>query len=251
MLISIITVCLNAANFIEQTISSVLSQSYPNLEYIIIDGGSTDGTVEIIRKYESDLMYWHSKPDRGLAHAFNLGLSQAHGEWILYLNADDYFSDPQVVESMAPHLLAHGDADVVFGRVALAPRQQSIRPEAQALCGKDWQWRQFRFICTIPHQAAFTNRKYFERVGFFNEKLRIAMEYEHYLRSGPDLRTVYVNKIISIMRRGGLSLNNVDLTLKEWRIAQIINHSSSYLLIWANYMARIFWFHFKRLASIK
>ena len=93
MLISIITVCLNAMEYIEQTITSVMAQTYPNLEYIIIDGGSLDGTVDIIRKYESRLAYWHSQPDRGIAHAFNLGLAQAHGDWILYLNADDLLLD--------------------------------------------------------------------------------------------------------------------------------------------------------------
>ena len=84
-LVSVITVCLNAATFIEQTIQSVIVQTYPGFEYIIIDGGSTDGTVDIIRKYESRLAYWHSKPDRGLGHAFNLGLVQAKGSWLLFL----------------------------------------------------------------------------------------------------------------------------------------------------------------------
>ena len=87
--ISVITVCLNGAEFIEQAIQSVLSQSYPLMEYIIIDGGSTDGTREIVHSYESRLDYWHSRPDRGVAHAFNCGLTQAQGDWILFLNADD------------------------------------------------------------------------------------------------------------------------------------------------------------------
>ena len=94
MLISVITVCFNAAEYIEQTITSVMAQTYPHLEYIIIDGGSRDGTVEIIRKYESRLAYWHSQPDRGIAHAFNLGLAQARGEWIVCLNADDILLTP-------------------------------------------------------------------------------------------------------------------------------------------------------------
>ena len=93
-LISIITVCLNGAEFIEQTIQSVLCQTYPHKEYIIIDGGSTDGTVEIIRKYQSRLAYWHSQADQGLAHAFNLGFEQSHGDWIVYLHADDFFWMP-------------------------------------------------------------------------------------------------------------------------------------------------------------
>ena len=106
-LISIITVSHNAADFIEQTIASVLSQTYPFIEYIVIDGASSDGTVDIIRRYESRLAYWHSKPDRGIAQAFNLGLEQAGGDWIVYLNADDFFVDTSVVSRMVPYLLQH------------------------------------------------------------------------------------------------------------------------------------------------
>lgn len=220
--------------------SSVLSQSYPNLEYIIIDGGSTDGTVEIIRKYESRLAYWHSKPDCGLAHAFNLGLTQAHGDWILYLNADDYFVNGEAVASMVPHLVAHQDADVVFGQVALIPRNDT-NPSLPAVYGEPWRWKKFRLICNLPHQAAFTRRDFFDRVGRFDEKWRFAMDYEHYLRGGPNLSAWFVPQTVSVMRAGGLSLSNLLPSLKEWRDAQIANHSASLALIWSNYLARTCW----------
>ena len=143
--ISVITVCFNAADFIEQTIQSVLSQSYPRREYIIIDGGSTDGTVEIIRRYESRLAYWHSRPDRGVAHAFNLGLAQAPGDWILYLNADDLLLEPTGIEHMAAHLSRHQDADVVFGQMISLTREKYPKPVP--LCkigGHPWRWQEFR-----------------------------------------------------------------------------------------------------------
>jgi glycosyltransferase involved in cell wall biosynthesis len=218
--------------------ASVVGQTYPDLEYLVIDGGSRDGTVEIIRKYEPSLAYWHSQPDRGLAHAFNLGLARARGEWILFLNADDYLCHRRVVESMAPHLLAHREAEVVFGRVALALRSETMALESAVMHGRPWQWRQFRFICTIPHLGAFTRRDYFQRVGRFNESLRFAMDYEHYLRAGAGLAARFVPLTVSVMREGGLSLNNVLPTLKEWRWAQTAHRAAPPLLIWGNYLAR-------------
>lgn len=237
-MISVITVCLNAGAFLEQTIQSVLSQTYPRLEYIIIDGGSTDGTVEVIRRHEPSLAYWHSRPDRGLTHAFNLGLAQAHGDWILYLNADDYLGHSEVIAGMAPHLLRHPNADVVFGRIALVPREGSTAGSPPKMYGEPWRWRQFRFVCNIPHQAAFTRRRYFERVGTFDERFRIAADYEHYLRGGPNLIAIFVPQTVSVMRAGGLSLDNVHPTVREWRIAQTLNKAASPFLIWGNYLAR-------------
>ena len=115
--ISIITACYNAADFIEQTIRSVIAQTYPNLEYIIIDGGSTDNTVQIISQYEPQLSYWHSQPDWGITHAFNIGLACSQGDWIFYLHADDFFLEPRVITKVLPYLLNYSDADVVFGEV--------------------------------------------------------------------------------------------------------------------------------------
>ncbi len=124
--ISIITISYNAVEFIEPTIRSVLTQSYPLIEYIIIDGGSTDGTTEIIQHYAASLAYWHSRPDRGIAQAFNLGLAQAQGDWILYLNADDLLLDSAVIEKMASHLLYHqGGGCRIWQYVKLDPGKES------------------------------------------------------------------------------------------------------------------------------
>jgi glycosyltransferase involved in cell wall biosynthesis len=237
-LISVITVSLNATRFIGQTILSVLSQTYPRLEYIIIDGGSTDSTVDIIRKYESKLAYWHSKVDRGLAHAFNLGLEQAQGDWLLYLNADDYLVDSLVIENMVPYLIDATDADVVFGKIKLIPRCGSQSKCSERQIGHPWCWKEFRFKCTIPHQAAFTRKEYFDRVGPFSERLKIAVDYEHYLRAGPFLAARFIPRIISVMRDGGLGEESIFHTLKEWRIAQNLNRSSNPVLIGLNYLGR-------------
>lgn len=225
-LISVITICLNARLFIAQTIESVLSQTYPHMQYIIIDGGSQDGTVEIIRRYESRLAYWHSRPDRGRVHAFNLGWAQAKGEWLLYLNADDFLLDATVLEKMARHLLLHYHADVVYGKLISLAREKDPKPVP--LCkvgGGEWSWPQFRRQNLIPHPAAFTRRDYFERVGGFDEDYRISMDYEHYLRAGKDLKAQFVPLPVAGMRTGGICVQNLAGTLADDRRAQIKNRA--------------------------
>src|SRR5437773_10669670 len=117
--LSIITPSFNQAQYLEETILSVLQQKYDPLEFIIIDGGSTDGSVEIIRKYESRLAYWVSEKDRGQAHAINKGLQRATGELIAYLNSDDYYS-PGALRSVAEFFMVHPDVDLIHGRCAVA-----------------------------------------------------------------------------------------------------------------------------------
>ncbi|MDP3181561.1 MAG: glycosyltransferase family 2 protein [Desulfobaccales bacterium] len=243
-LISVITVCLNAAEFIEQTILSVLSQTYPHVEYIVLDGGSTDGTVEIIRRYESRLAYWHSWPDRGQTHAFNLGLALALGDWLLYLNADDFLWEPSVVEKMAPYLFSHKEADVVFGQTITVTRQQDSRPAPmRKVLGHPWRWQEFRWQDTIPHPSVFTNRQYFDRVGGFDETYRIAMDYEIYLRGGKTLQVHYLPIPVTGMREGGVSRENVVRTFREGRRALDKNQALPLALCWLNFFWRIGYYY--------
>ena len=105
-LISIITAVLNGDKTLERTIQSVIDQDYKNIEYIIIDGGSTDGTLDIIKKYDHAIDYWMSEPDEGIYDAFNKGIQISSGEWIYFLGADDYFVDQNVLNTTVHKLLA-------------------------------------------------------------------------------------------------------------------------------------------------
>lgn len=251
MLISVITVCFNAVEYIEQTITSVMAQTYPNLEYIIIDGGSLDGTVDIIRKYESRLAYWQSQPDRGIAHAFNLGLAQAHGDWILYLNADDFLLEPTAIEQMAPHLFRHKDADVVFGQMVSLTREKDPKPVP--LCkigGHPWRWQEFRKVNMIPHQAAFTHRHFFDRVGGFDESFHLAMDYDLFLRAKDRLRAQFVPIPLVGMRAGGRCVKNLVETLQELRRAQINNQALPRWIAELNFFLRMGRLYSGRLAHL-
>jgi glycosyltransferase involved in cell wall biosynthesis len=237
--------------YIEQTITSVMAQTYPHLEYIIIDGGSRDGTVEIIRKYESRLAYWHSQPDRGIAHAFNLGLAHAHGDWIVCLNADDIFLTATAIKQMAPYLRRHADDDVVFGQMLSLTRDR--HPKPVPLCkssGGPWRWQEFRLIDRIPHPAAFTHRHYFDRVGCFDESFRIAMDYELFLRAQGGLRAQFIPLTLVGMRTSGLCVNNIIDTLREAKRAQIKNQALPPWIAAINFLFRVGRVYSGRLAHL-
>ena len=230
--ISIITVSYNAVEYIEQCLQSVVEQTFDNFEYIVIDGGSSDGTDQLIEKYQDDLSYWHSKPDRGLAHAFNLAVSHARGQWILFLNSDDYFVNSYVLENMYQFLTDNEYADVIFGQVEVVSREDSPK-KIGGPYGAPFKWRQFLMRDTIPHQAAFTNKKLFINNGVFDEDFHIAVDYEHYLRTGSKLSAIFYPILVANMRDGGLSQKSKFQTLYDIHKARVKNKVVSYPTAWA------------------
>lgn len=232
-LISVVTASFNAAEFIEHCMQSVLAQEFDDFEYVVIDGGSTDGTRELIEKYGNRLSYWHSTPDRGLAHAFNQGIEHSKGQWIMFLNADDYFAEPVVLEKFAKALRSNSLADVVFGQAVMVSREMAPHPVDRPY-GKAFRRWQFVLINTIPHQAAATNRALFQRIGMFSENFGVAMDYEHFLRAGPKLKAQYVPLLVACMRDGGMS-RNVGTALRDWHRARIATHTLPLPLCWAAY----------------
>jgi len=164
--VSVVTPSYNQGQFIEETIRSVLLQGYPNLEYIIIDGGSTDGSVEIIRRYEDRLAYWSSESDRGAAAALNKGFRHATGEILGYLNSDDFYVSG-CLRRIACELQTHPLADVVSGNGYFARATgELVRP----IFSDRWCLRRFAYgACVIIQQTTFFRREAFEKAGGFNE----------------------------------------------------------------------------------
>jgi len=222
-LISVITVSFDSAEYIEHCIRSVLAQDFEDYEYVIIDGGSTDGTREIIEKYSGRLAYWHSQPDRGLAHAFNIGIKRSIGRWVTFLNSDDYYAHKGVLSGMSNHLRGHGDANVVYGQILFVERKTQGRIISSPI-GDYWSWKKFRRYSTIPHPATFTQRSFIERYGQFNEEYQNALDYELYLRAGKALKAIFVPYVVTHMRVGGVSKKYFMNSLLESRRAQIENN---------------------------
>lgn len=243
-LISVVTVCYQAEEFLEQCIQSVVEQDFTDFEYIVIDGGSSDGTVKIIKKYQDKLAYWHSKPDRGLSHAFNLGIEKSKGEWLAFLNSDDRYVSPRALSQCADTLRKENNADVIYGRIQHIKRQADPVPQSDEIGGR-WCWRDYKRYSTIPHPAAFLNRRLIGQIGWFDENFRNALDYELFLRKGPALATHYIPELIAQMRIGGISTEGVERSLRESRDAQIKNGANSVAL------AYFWWWYFSARAFIK
>jgi glycosyltransferase involved in cell wall biosynthesis len=172
--ITIVTPCLNRGQFIEQTINSILDQGYPNLEYFVIDGGSTDNTISILEKYDRHIDCWTSEPDNGQAAAINKGFAKASGEVLTWLNSDDTY-EPGVLAEVAKAFQEHPDLDVISGRCRIwygDSRDRLIAP-SPLRCFDDFlkvktNWMNDRLIV---QPEAFFQRKAFEKIGGIREEL--------------------------------------------------------------------------------
>ena len=206
--VSIVTPSYNQGQFIEETIRSVLLQGYPNLEYIIIDGGSTDGSVEMIRKYEPWLAYWVSEPDRGQSDAINKGWRWARGEILAWLNSDDVYrsgSIAMVVETF----LTQPAVGCVYGHC------DCINEEG-LIIGKlgEWEFNLRRLIrrceSPIPQPATFVSRSALDAVGMLDQDLHYAMDYDLWIRIGLRFPIVRVPQTLAAFRVHTRSKSVVD-----------------------------------------
>lgn len=181
-LVSIVTPSYNQAQFLEETIVSVLNQDYPNIEYIIVDGGSTDGSVDIIRKYGSQLAYWVSEPDRGQAHAINKGWSRARGDIVAYLNSDDVYA-PEAITKAVQALVSNPESGMVYSDAFVVGEYDDALQRYRAL-----PFDIKRTIITnegwIPQPTAFIRRSALDAVGLLDERLHLVMDYDLFIRLG-------------------------------------------------------------------
>ncbi|MBD8349064.1 glycosyltransferase family 2 protein [Dysgonomonas sp. HGC4] len=201
-LVSIITITYNAIEVLEKTIESVINQSYPNVEYIIIDGGSTDGTVDTIQQYQDQISYWISEPDKGIYDAMNKGLKKASGEWVNFMNAGDYFYDSFVIDSVFS--LDWYNYDIICGR------KEGEKIDRR----KATRWNLYKSM-GICHQVIFSRLKFLKNG--FNLEYKISADFDWLLKAYYNrARIKMVDIVVVIYQGGGISESNAILLQKEF-----------------------------------
>lgn len=213
-LATIITVVRNSAGTLPRTISSIREQSYPQIEYIIVDGGSTDGTLGILRKNEDYIDLWISESDKGISDAFNKGIALASGEFIALVNADDWLESDHVSRSI--ECLKHSGADFAFGNLMVHATNGS---PLYIVTGEEHYSRRVRHrMPAINHPTVVCRRALYARNGLYDPRYRIAMDYEWILRN--HLRGAagkYVPSVTGHMGAEGVSQRHIRESLKEVR----------------------------------
>jgi glycosyltransferase involved in cell wall biosynthesis len=179
--ISVITPSFNQVRFIEQTIRSVILQEYPNLEYIVIDGGSTDGSVEIIRRYDQQLAHWESEPDRGQSHAINKGFARATGEIMSWLNSDDFYL-PGTLRAVAENLAFGAGAFAIVGHYIQVHVDGSASVKGLGRFESLQRLLQFWKGYQMPQPSIFWRREVFEKVGYLDENQHYIMDFDYWVR---------------------------------------------------------------------
>ena len=215
-LVTIVTACLNSQRYIEGCIESVASQIYENIEYIIIDGGSTDKTLESIRKYDNKIAYWVSEPDAGFYDAINKGSRLARGDYILYLNSDDYLYSKDSIKDII-HFGCEGDYPLlIVGKVRVALDNEAL----------DWYWPPNKtavYKYNPPHQGVLIHKDIYKKL-YYNTIFKISGDTELWsrLRRERLFQIKFVDCMITVVRLGGLS-NWITMEYRRSTEREIIN----------------------------
>lgn len=215
MKISLITIVYNAQDTIQKCIESVIGQNYHDVEYIIVDGGSTDSTLQIINQYRPHIHVLVSEPDQGIYDAMNRGIALATGEIVGTLNADDFFNGPDVLSSVA-QVFSDQDTEIVYGNLEYVnPEGIVIRKWHSGQCGKT----SFNWGFMPPHPTFYCKRYLFKKLGFYNLEYGSAGDYELMVRFMHKYRvkSYHLNKVMVKMQIGGVSNKNVMNRVKAWQ----------------------------------
>lgn len=210
-MISIITICKNEAAYIAQTIESVINQSYSDIEYIVIDGGSTDGTVDIINSYADKISFFSSEPDNGIYDALNKGLSQAHGDIVGTMNGGDYY-EPMALENVWKEYQKHPESGILYGDLNFIHNDGTVE---NFIAGDDLSRLPYGAI-NLGHVACFVTADTYVNQGLYNTAYKIAGDYDFLLRCyNNGVKFHHINQTLSDYRINGVSSTNHVLTFQE------------------------------------
>ncbi|MBU2699182.1 glycosyltransferase involved in cell wall biosynthesis [Sporomusaceae bacterium BoRhaA] len=205
--ISIITATFNSEKFLEDTICSIISQSYPNIEHIIIDGGSTDKTLQIVDKYADKIAKVISEPDDGIYDAFNKGIDLATGDVIFFLNSDDYLADNKIIEEVLNVFRFDPRVNIVYGNVTFIDEKSKY----ESIVGQLTTVEDLKQGRMLPFAGFFVRKKLFKQYGQFDLSYKITADFNFVSKcflNEPEA-TFYIDKVIAFFRTGGLSSNPI------------------------------------------
>jgi glycosyltransferase involved in cell wall biosynthesis len=213
--VSVITVCYNAEEHIERTINSVLNQEYNNIEYIIVDGASTDNTISIINKCKSDIAFYFSEPDNGIYEAMNKGIKIATGDILYFLNSDDVFYDEYVIKNIVKMFQTNSDTELIYGPIII---KDPILNESFVQTHDQIEKSSFLYGA-ICQQGVFFKADTFKKCGLFNDNYKIVGDYEWILRAfyKYKIKRIYYRGILAVYTNRGMSASekNWELHKKE------------------------------------
>lgn len=216
MLLSIITINWNNAKGLEKTIQSVVSQSFKDFEYVIIDGGSTDGSVDIIKKYSEVFpINWLSEPDKGIYNAMNKGIRKASGEYLHFLNSGDMLYDNNVVAQMSEKIEDYSHPAMLTGRMYKRMPDGSMY---KSIISNNYSFLRF-YTASINHPSTYIKRELFDRYGLYDESLKIVSDWKWFMQvvALNDVKPIIVNVNVSIFDMTGISVTNNKLRKSERR----------------------------------
>ncbi|MDR9425925.1 MAG: glycosyltransferase family 2 protein [Marinobacter sp.] len=212
--VSIVTVCYNSAKTIADTLGSVRSQTYPNIEHIVVDGGSDDGTMDMVSDYRQSLGPVVSEPDKGLYDAMNKGIRMASGDIVGILNSDDFYENDEVVAAIVEAFQADQTLDIVFGDVVFVtpPDLKTVSRFYHAGHFRPWK---LRFGWMPPHPATFVKKTVYEQYGEYRLDMKISADYEMFVRwlVKATLNYRWLDRVIVRMRAGGVSTGGIKSSL--------------------------------------
>lgn len=215
-LFSIVTATYNSEKTLERTLKSIINQTYSNYEVIIVDGNSSDSTLEILSTYKNYIKILVSEEDEGIYDAFNKGVRLSHGEFVYFLNSDDNFKDKNVLKDVAEfYQVNHGNLDFIYANVEVV----DSHGETLYLAGKESDVNDFKSGLTYPHQGFLASRKLFDLFGFFDQKLKIVADLDFMIKcfKNKDLKSAYFNRVLAEFNQGGMSTdyNNRQSVIRE------------------------------------
>lgn len=258
MKVTIITACYNSAGTIRTAIESVLAQKGVEIDYIVVDGGSKDGTVEVIKTYEprfNGRMRWISEPDKGMYDAINKGIKMATGDIVGILNADDVLASNDTLAHIAAAFKPGIDAlyaDIRFVRTGDSVETMRTAKTVRYCLAAKWKPWMFRFAAMVPHPSFYVRRECFDRLGGYSLDYRICADFELELRYLylAKLRSAYLPECVVTMRMGGASTagwrSNVEINREDLRALRAHGIWSCLPLIYLKYLFKIWGFVFKR-----